>query len=76
MSEELVIIAKQLAQRGIRQVNRIALDNSLFEDGLVLSGTGKSNNPYDAVPSALAANFNTVNIWINNTLNINTLTSS
>ncbi|MCK5895367.1 MAG: D-alanyl-D-alanine carboxypeptidase [Cocleimonas sp.] len=62
VSEELTMIAQQLAQRGIRQVNRIALDNALFEDGLVLSGTGNSNNPYDAVPSALAANFNTVNI--------------
>jgi D-alanyl-D-alanine carboxypeptidase/D-alanyl-D-alanine-endopeptidase (penicillin-binding protein 4) len=62
VSEELAVIASQLAQRGIQQVDRIALDNSLFEDGLVLPGTGKSNNPYDAVPSALAANFNTVNI--------------
>ncbi len=62
VSEELAKIAQQLAQKGIHQVDRIALDNSLFEDGLVLSGTGKSNNPYDAVPSALAANFNTVNI--------------
>jgi D-alanyl-D-alanine carboxypeptidase/D-alanyl-D-alanine-endopeptidase (penicillin-binding protein 4) len=62
VSEELAIIARQLAQRGIQRVDRVALDNSLFEDGLVLSGTGRSNNPYDAVPSALAANFNTVNI--------------
>lgn len=62
VSEELAIIAQQLVQRGVRQVDRIGLDNSLFEDGLVLSGTGRSNNPYDAVPSALAANFNTVNI--------------
>ena len=62
VSEELAQIARQLAQRGVVQVDRIALDNSLFENGLVLPGTGKSNNPYDAVPSALAANFNTVNI--------------
>ncbi len=62
VSEELAKIAQQLVQRGVNQVDRIALDNSLFEDGLVLPGTGNSNNPYDAVPSALAANFNTVNI--------------
>lgn len=62
VSEELAQIASQLVRRGVTQVNRIALDNSLFENGLVLSGTGTSNNPYDAVPSALAANFNTVNI--------------
>ena len=62
ISEELATIARKIAQRGIRQIDRIALDNSLFEAGLVLSGTGRTNNPYDAVPSALAANFNTVNI--------------
>jgi len=62
VSEELAQIAKQLANRGIRQINRIGLDNSLFENGLVLPGTGNTNNPYDAVPSALAANFNTINI--------------
>ncbi|HIO93655.1 MAG TPA: peptidase S13 [Leucothrix mucor] len=62
VSEELATIAQKLAQKGITQVHHIALDNSLFEDGLVLSGTGRSNNPYDAVPSALATNFNTVNI--------------
>ena len=62
VSEELAQIANQLAQRGITQIDRIGLDNSLFENGLVLPGTGTSNNPYDAVPSALAANFNTVNI--------------
>ena len=62
VSEELAQIASQLARRGVTQVNRIALDNSLFENGLVLSGTGTSNNPYDAVPSAIAANFNTINI--------------
>ena len=62
VSEELSQIARELARRGVNQVSRIALDNSVFESGLVLPGTGTTNNPYDAVPSALAANFNTVNI--------------
>jgi len=62
ISEELAIIANQLARRNIHQIDRIALDTSVFEKGLVLPGTGNTNNPYDAVPSALAANFNTVNI--------------
>jgi serine-type D-Ala-D-Ala carboxypeptidase/endopeptidase (penicillin-binding protein 4) len=60
VSEELDRIAKNLAQRGIKQIKAIGLDSSLFEPGLLLPGTGTSDNPYDAVPTALAANFNTV----------------
>ena len=62
VSEELDKIAKNLMLKGITQVNRIGLDTSLFQQNLVMPGTGRTNNPYDAVPSAIAANFNTVNI--------------
>ncbi len=62
VSEELAVIAKNLKQRGLNRVDTIALDTSLFQHNLVMPGTGRTNNPYDAVPSALAANFNTVNI--------------
>ena len=60
VSEELDRVARNLAQRGLQQVKAIGLDSSLFEPGLLLPGTGTSDNPYDAVPTALAANFNTV----------------
>ncbi len=60
VSEEIQNIAYQLKQRGIREVDTLVLDNSFFRSDLVMPGTGKTNNPYDAVPSALAANFNTV----------------
>ncbi len=62
VSEELKIIATKLSQRGIHRVDTLVLDGSAFSRGLVLPGTGRTNNPYDAVPSALAANFNTVNL--------------
>ena len=62
VSEELEVIAQQLARKGIKNIAQIGLDASLFQRGLVLPGTGSTNNPYDAVPSALAANFNTVHI--------------
>ena len=62
VSEELTSIAAQLKQRGINHVNTLALDTTAFTPGLVLPGTSRTNNPYDAVPSALAANFNTVNL--------------
>ena len=62
VSEELVLIAENLKQRGLQQINAIGLDASYFQPNLLLPGTGDTNNPYDAVPSAIAANFNTVNI--------------
>lgn len=62
VSEELATIAQQLKRKGLTQVNAISLDSSYFVAGLVMPGTGRTNNPYDAVPSAIAANFNTVNI--------------
>lgn len=62
VSEEIHDIARQLKKRGIKQVNAMGLDSSLFKSNLLLPGTSKSDNPYDAVPSAIAANFNTVNI--------------
>lgn len=60
VSEELGRIARNLSQKGLKQVKTIGLDSSLFEAGLLLPGTGTSDNPYDAVPTAVAANFNTV----------------
>lgn len=64
VSEELAVIARQLAKRlkqqGISSLAGIQLDTSYYHDGLALPGAGLSDNPYDAIPSALAANFNTV----------------
>ncbi len=62
ISEELERIAKNLKKQGLHQIDAIGLDSSLFQKKLLLPGTGRSNNPYDAVPSAIAANFNTINI--------------
>ena len=64
VSEELEIIARTIAARlkakGIYKLAGIRLDTSYFESNIKLPGTAGSNNPYDAIPSALAANFNTV----------------
>jgi len=64
VSEELVIIAKEIGKRlkakGIYKLAGIRLDTTYFASNIKLPGTAGSNNPYDAVPGALAANFNTV----------------
>ena len=62
VSEEIQLIAQRLKQKGIQQVDTIVLDSSFFQQNIIMPGTGKTNNPYDAVPSALAVNFNTVNV--------------
>jgi len=62
VSEELIIIAKNLQQLGLSEVKTIALDNSQFQEDLVVPGASKSNNPYDAIPTAISANFNTVDV--------------
>lgn len=62
ISEELLIIAKHLKRLGLSNINTIGLDNSLFDTDLTVPGASTSNNPYDAIPSSLAANFNTLNI--------------
>jgi len=59
-SEELRLIATNLKQRGLTKVSAIGIDSSLFQTDLITPGSDYSNNPYDAIPSAIAANFNTI----------------
>lgn len=64
VSEELILIAKRLKakleEQGINNIATIQLDGSYYQPGLVMPGTGLSDNPYDAIPSAIAANFNSI----------------
>lgn len=60
VSEELARIAGALREKGLARVRRLLLDNRYFQPGLVLHGTNRSLNPYDAYNGALCANFNTV----------------
>ena len=62
VSEELEVVARNLKQKGLKQVKGIGIDTSLFQPDLVLPGTGTTGNSYDAVPTAVSANFNTVAI--------------
>ncbi|WP_051640753.1 D-alanyl-D-alanine carboxypeptidase/D-alanyl-D-alanine-endopeptidase [Thiomicrorhabdus sp. Milos-T2] len=66
VSEELQLVAKKLKEKlhtnGVKQINGIELDSSFYQPGLVMPGTSKSDNPYDAIPGAIAANFNSIYI--------------
>ncbi len=64
VSEELKLLAhallKKLQAQGVSSVSEIAADVSLFDDVRSVPGQGQSDNPYDALPSALSANFNSI----------------
>lgn len=64
VSEEIMLLAQQLKNKlhhsGVTHITAIQLDNSYYQAGLVMPGTGESDNPYDAIPGAIAANFNSI----------------
>ncbi len=64
LSEEIKLMSKRLVlslkEKNIKKISSIQLDTHYYSSDLRLPGTGRSNNPYDAIPSALTANFNTV----------------
>jgi D-alanyl-D-alanine carboxypeptidase/D-alanyl-D-alanine-endopeptidase (penicillin-binding protein 4) len=64
VSEELALIARQLESKGLRKVRHVYVDDRYFQPNLVLHGTKRSINPYDAYNGALCVNFNTVFVRI------------
>ena len=64
VSEELELIIDNLKKRGVHAINNIYLDHAAYQLTLPADGLGFSDNPYDALNSALAVNFNTVRIQV------------
>ena len=64
VSEELDKVVEALKRRGVREVSGIGLDDSLFDADDHIPGRSSSHNPYDAPVTALAVNFNTVNVQV------------
>ncbi|NVZ08642.1 D-alanyl-D-alanine carboxypeptidase [Allochromatium humboldtianum] len=62
VSEELDRLVAALKQQGVRRAAGIGLDDSLFDPDVEIAGRSSSSNPYDAPVTALAANFNTLNL--------------
>jgi D-alanyl-D-alanine carboxypeptidase/D-alanyl-D-alanine-endopeptidase (penicillin-binding protein 4) len=56
ISETLDSLARELANR-INLVERIVIDTSAFEDNIVIDGSERSRNPYDAKNAAFVGNF-------------------
>ena len=65
VSEELDAIVASLADLlGDRALSGVFIDDSWFESGIVVPGVGGSEEPYDALNSATAVNFNTINVRV------------
>ncbi len=62
VSEEIARIADTLAQRGLGQIRRLVMDDSAFEPDPDLPIVRGTTQPFGARNSALAVNFNTVNL--------------
>ncbi len=66
VSEEIALIAENLVRSGLTKVRRLVVDDSAFAPDLDLPLEAGTDQPYDARNSALAVNFNTVNLaWSN-----------
>lgn len=64
VSEELDIIAERLHGIGVRALQGVGVDAHYFDGNIYFDGHSNTDNPYDAAVSALAVNFNTVNIRV------------
>lgn len=64
VSEELDLMAKAVRAAGVSSVAGVGADDTLFASTLDIPGRSASDNPYDAPVTALAANFNTVNLKV------------
>jgi D-alanyl-D-alanine carboxypeptidase/D-alanyl-D-alanine-endopeptidase (penicillin-binding protein 4) len=64
VSEEIDLIVEKFKQLDIQAFSRIQADISYFSESLNDTKLATSNNPYDASASALAANFNTIEVNI------------
>jgi D-alanyl-D-alanine carboxypeptidase/D-alanyl-D-alanine-endopeptidase (penicillin-binding protein 4) len=62
VSEELDSLVAAIARKVPREIAGIGLDDTLFSPDVEIAGRSSSDNPYDAPVTALAANFNTVNL--------------
>ncbi len=65
VSEELDLVAGELREKlGKRALKGILIDDSYFAPGISVPGVGHSLEAYDALNSATAVNFNTVDLKV------------
>ncbi len=64
VSENIRLIAAQLLQKGLSNIQTLVLDTSNFSLEKIADGATTSQNPYDAANDAVNVNFNTLPIHV------------
>ncbi len=64
LTENIITIVQRLQEAGIRQLNNLIMDESLYQLDAPADGSDNTTNPYNAWNSGLAVNFNTIAIRI------------
>ena len=65
VSEELDLLVKDLAPKlGDSKLRGVAIDDGWFDEGITIPGVTSTTEPYDALNSATAVNFNTINVVV------------
>ena len=65
VSEELDVAARGLKTAlGDRTLSGVYVDDSHFAEDITIPGVGGTDNPYDALNSATAVNFNTIHVSV------------
>jgi D-alanyl-D-alanine carboxypeptidase/D-alanyl-D-alanine-endopeptidase (penicillin-binding protein 4) len=67
ISEEIDMIVEALKKRGLKRISALHVDSSFIPDTVVIDGQSRTDNPYDAPPGALVANYNTIYVQRNKT---------
>lgn len=63
-SEEVALVLRNLRDLGVDRINGIFIDDGNYRLSAQIPGRGDSDNPYDAAIGAVAVNFNTVKIRV------------
>ncbi len=65
VSEELDVVAADLAKKlEGKELKGVAIDDGWFATGIKIPGVTSTTEPYDALNSATAVNFNTINVIV------------
>ncbi|MDD3815141.1 MAG: D-alanyl-D-alanine carboxypeptidase [Desulfocapsaceae bacterium] len=64
LTENIIAIVRRLHESGIKQVNNLIMDESVYQLDFPADGCENTTNPYDAWNGGLAVNFNSIAIRV------------
>jgi len=64
LTENIIAIVQRLHESGIREINNLVMDESVYQLDFPADGCENTTNPYDAWNGGLAVNFNSIAIRV------------